>query len=607
MIRRTGTLFILMILCLCLSCAGAEGFDAEQYTYDELLQIREKVDIRLAELERQYAAEHPNRQIVFDEPEQNLTVRQKIQVTPKIERLADDAPQATKVNWTSSDENVATVNDYGRVTAVGRGDAVITATAKDADYISGSFTVHVIVPVDKITVWGQETPLLLSNNPEDATAVLEYGIEPEDAFCQDVIWQSSDESTVTVDANGTIHGLQPGTAVITATSAVPLSPEKPAVSAKYTVTVQQAVTGITLSESEMNLSFGKTATLSVTVEPEDAGNRNVIFSSSNPEVAEADADGNIRATGSGECEILCVSADGSGAEARCRVSVIRQVEGLETGETEIRLGVGETYEVPVTVTPEDATNPQLRWTSSNVLVARAADGKIEGLSQGFCDITCATTDGSNLKAKIRVVIPTFSVTETEYTVTEKSGLVIPLNINQPGCQIELACEAECFEAELDGANGVQVTPISAGTGTITLSNPEEPADTIVLQITIENSAVYNAESYPPFAYDETMLNPDAYADACFSAAGKVLQISREESGTADIMLGTGGEGLTDQVLLIHCPIELTPADLKTGDIMTVYGTFRMDEIYSEVLQTSTQIPAMNAEKIIVEETEPTQE
>ena len=437
--------------------------------------------------------------------------------------------------------------------------------------------------------------------------MLEYGIEPEDAFCQDVIWQSSDESTVTVDANGTIHGLQPGTAVITATSAVLLSPEKPAVSAKYTVTVQQAVTGITLSESEMNLSFGRTAVLSAAVEPEDAGNRNVIFSSSNPDVAEADADGTIRATGSGECEILCVSADGSGAEARCRVSVIRQVEGLETGETEIRLGIGETYEVPVTVTPEDATNPQLRWTSSNVLVARAADGKIEGLSQGFCDITCATTDGSNLKAKIRVVIPTFSVTGTEYTVTEKTGLVIPLNINQPGCHVVLACETEHFEAELTEENSVRITPISAGTGTVTLSNPTEPTDTAVLQITIENSAVYNTESYPPFAYDEAMMNPDAHDGAQFSTAGKVLQISREDSGTAEIMLGTGGKDYTDQVLLIHCPAELAPAGLKAGDMMTVYGTFRTDEIYSDALQTSTQVPAMNAEKVIAEESEETQE
>ena len=183
--RRFGTLFILMVLCLCLGCAGAEGFDAEQYTYDELLQIREKVDNQLAELERQYAAEHPNRQIAFEEPEQRLIVKQKIQIAPAIQRLTDDAPQTTKISWVSSDENVATVNDYGRVTAVGRGDAVITATAKDADYIAGSYTVHVIVPVDKITVWGQDTPLLLSDNPEDATAVLEYGIEPEDAYCQD--------------------------------------------------------------------------------------------------------------------------------------------------------------------------------------------------------------------------------------------------------------------------------------------------------------------------------------------------------------------------------------------------------------------------------------
>jgi uncharacterized protein YjdB len=582
---------------MCLCFAGAEGFDAGRYTYEELQQIRQQIDDRLAEMDREYAIENADRQIVFPEEEAILFLKQKTQVMPEVIRKTEEAPAQTRLNWTSSNPEAATVANNGKVSATGRGDTVITAMAADNEYIFGSYTLHVVVPVEKITIWGQETPLLLGGKAEEAVGVLGCSIEPEDAYFQDVTWASSDESIVTVNENGVIQAMKPGTAVITATSAETGTEDRPQAQASCTVTVKQAVTGIELSESEMNLFTGGTETLSVNVLPEEADDPTVLFRSSDEEIARVSPDGKITAVSCGECEITCEAADGSGITASCRVTVTKQVEEIQIAEEAIRLDIGETYTMDVVILPEDATNKGLRWASSNVFVARVADGKIEGINQGNCEITCTTTDGSNVSAQVKVRIPTFSVEGTEFTVTEKSGMTIPIKYNKKGEQVLLATGGECFQAKKIKTDQIQITPIAAGTGTLTLSNPKAAEDTVALQITIEDSAVYNENSYPPFDYAKAVTNPEEYIGTTATANGKVLQVNKEEDGAISFMIGTGGEGYTDQVLLIRCEKEMPIEEVKKGQMLTVYGIFYMEASYSDMLAAETEIPAMTAERI----------
>ena len=373
--------------------------------------------------------------------------------------------------------------------------------------------------------------------------------------------------------------------------------------------MRQAATGIELNTAAMAMYTGETALLSASIAPENADDLTVIYQSSNPEIAAVAADGTVTATGVGECEITATAADGSGISAMCHVTVTKRVSGLELSRQEIRIAVGETYEMEVLVTPEDATNQELRWASSNVFVARVADGKIEGISQGDCIITCSTTDGSNLSQQATVIIPTFSVGSTDYTVTEKTGLEIPIHANKEGIQITMAAEGDCFRAERTQRDLIRIIPISAGTGTITLSNPRMEKDDVTLTITVENSAVFNQKSYPPFDYAQMMTAPEAYEGKPVSVGGKVLQISRTEDGQTVLMIGTGGEEYTDEVLLARSGNALIPADTRPGEMLTLYGSFYMETIYSDALAAETQIPALAAEKIekqAVEGTEQTE-
>lgn len=84
----------------------------------------------------------------------------------------------------------------------------------------------------------------------------------------------------------------------------------------------QLVTSITLSDNSLTLQLGETYQLTATVKPEDAENRNVTWTSSNPDVAKVYDDGLVNAKGDGTCIITCSAADGSGVKATCEVSVI---------------------------------------------------------------------------------------------------------------------------------------------------------------------------------------------------------------------------------------------------------------------------------------------
>ena len=378
------------------------SFDISLYSYEELVAIREQVEIRLEEIERENAMKNADRKITFEEPERIVFLKQTTTQLPEVTIIKESAPAKTRLDWSSSDPAIATVTAQGKVTAISAGDAVITATAKDAPYLSASYIVHAAVPVEQITIWGPDEPLLLDGDPEKAFAELEVSIEPEDAYFQDVIWSSSDEATVTVDEHGKITGLRPGQAMITAVSAEDPPARRKAIQATFQISVLQAVTALQCKQKNIIMNAGDIITPEITVMPENASNKTIEYSSSDPEVASADDKGRIHANGQGECDIVCEAADGSGVKLQIHIQVIKLVTGLRTEEKEINIPKGTTKNIEVQVIPEDAAEKGLIWTSSNAFVARVAAGKTEAIGEGDCEITCTTKDGSNISLTIKV-------------------------------------------------------------------------------------------------------------------------------------------------------------------------------------------------------------
>ena len=597
--RKLTAAILAIILCTITMAAGSEGIDLAGYSYEELLEIRDQVDSRLEELKRQYEIEHANRIFAFENPELILFIDRTVTQQPVITYAAEDAPRQTAFIWSSSDEKTATVNANGTVRAIAPGDAVITAAAADNPYLSTSYTVQCAIPVDGITVWGPPEPLVLGAEAEKAAYEAGYSIEPEDAYFQDVLWASSDETVLTIDEYGKLQAVQPGKATITATSLENPPARGRAVSGSCEVTVIQTVTSLDGPQETIVIQTGEKKTLELIIAPENASNRTVLYTSTDPEVASVDANGTVTAVSCGECDILCEAADGYGAAAKCHIQAVKAVTGVTVPTEQMILPVGGTGTIEAVITPEDASDQRLVWTSTNVFVARVADGKVEAVGQGDCVITCTTQDGTEISASIRVHVPTFFIESDAYTVTGKQGLTIPVIRNQEDCALELEGENEYFTASWT-AEGLKIEPAAAGTGTIRVSNGAAPEDTVTITVSIENSAVYNQESYPAIAYMELVRVPDLYEKAQISIHGRILHIS-DENDMKTFMVGTAGEKYTDEVIWVRCDPALLPEDTEItgGEMITVYGLFRLERSWSEVLQAETTVPALDAEKIVL--------
>ena len=230
------------------------------------------------------------------------------------------AEAASKLNltWTSSDEEVATVDETGLVTAVGAGEADVTVSVADANISS---TTHIKVVIRPTGVEAPETLSLELNG--EATKALGAKMTPEDATDVKLAYVSSDESVVTVDESGNVTAVGVGECTITTTivadttataedagvdSEMLVVPEN--AKAETKVTVGKAIESITLDSNEGVLTVGNTHTIKATVFPEDATDKAVTWKSSDESIATVDAEGNVTAKDTGNVTIMAVNSDG---------------------------------------------------------------------------------------------------------------------------------------------------------------------------------------------------------------------------------------------------------------------------------------------------------
>ena len=255
------------------------------------------------------------------------------------------AEAASKLNltWSSSDEEVATVDETGLVTAVGAGEADITVSVVDANISS---TTHVKVV---ITPTGVEAPdsIELVTNGENSKA-LGAKMTPEDATEVKLAYESSDENVATVDENGVVTAVADGECVITTyvTADIPATAEN--------AEAKPVVDEVASSEAEVADSAADSEV------PDDAA-------SSEPKDTTDSSFG--------------IVPDSLSAETK--VTVTTKVEQIVLNKTEGVLTVGNSVTVTATVTPDNATNTTINWTSSDEKVATVdSNGKVTAVAAG---------------------------------------------------------------------------------------------------------------------------------------------------------------------------------------------------------------------------------
>jgi len=167
------------------------------------------------------------------------------------------------------------------------------------------------------------------------------------------------------------------------------------------------VTSISLAKSSMNVALGNSVTIMAEALPYYATDRSIVWNSSNPEIAQVDTSGNIRALRLGETVITATNPL-SGKKATCSVTVTtpQGVSGLDIPYNEIVCEEGDDIIVLHEVLPENAGNKNVIYEISNNEVAEENDGIISALSAGETTITVSTAEGNYSKTVTLTVLET---------------------------------------------------------------------------------------------------------------------------------------------------------------------------------------------------------
>lgn len=280
------------------------------------------------------------------------------------------------VVWESNHPEIASVDDNGKITAEGFGEAVITVKSKKDPSKSATCTVNVIERVSSVSL--DKTTISLKRG---ASAELTATVSPAGKCDERVRWVSDNDETVTVDG-GRITAIKAGTTIVRA-----ISLDDETKTAECSVTVTNPVTALELNKETLSLNAGGSEKLEVTVYPASAENKLVRWTTSNAEVATIDDEGNVTAVASGTATITVISLDDENVTATCVVTVKKAVSSVSLDVTEVELTVGEEKTLTATVLPADADDKTLVWTSSDESVVTVSGGKIVAVKEGEATIT----------------------------------------------------------------------------------------------------------------------------------------------------------------------------------------------------------------------------
>ena len=297
------------------------------------------------------------------------------------EKVAKAAEKLT-IEWTSSDESVATVDETGTVTAVAAGEANVTASVKDADIAAST---HIKVVVTPTGVVAPESIDLVTNG--ENTKDLDAKLVPADATDVKLAYESSDESVATVDETGKVTAVANGECTITT----------------YVTAKTEDAEASELSAVAVEAADSEETDDSVATMPEDLAAMDSAFG-----VVPEDL------------------------KAETKVTVTTNVESVTLDKTEGVLTVGNAVTVTATVTPDTATNASVTWSSSDEAIATVdSEGKITAVAPGTATITVTSDSNPDASAAYAVTVQAKKVVTSTSTKTSSKSNSAPAPAPDP--------------------------------------------------------------------------------------------------------------------------------------------------------------------------------
>lgn len=294
-----------------------------------------------------------------------------------------------EIVWSSSNPQIVEVSDQGKLVALGCGTATITARAGSCQATCLVTVTELIIDVKTVKI---NKPVLNLNKGE--TEYLIATVIPFDATDKIVVWNSSDPSVASVNGEGKVTAEKGGSAVVTATAG--------GVSGECQVIVYSPVTAISLNARDITLDKGSTFVMVATLEPEDATDKTVTWTSLDNNILSVNSNGVVSALKGGAAKIVAKAEDKT---AECVVTVLAPVESVTLNKSSLTLEKGRSEFLYATVGPEDATDKTVFWSSSNPGAVSVNDyGKITAEGVGTATIK-AKAGGITAECQVTVILP----------------------------------------------------------------------------------------------------------------------------------------------------------------------------------------------------------
>ncbi|GEM69111.1 hypothetical protein SMI01S_27170 [Sphingobacterium mizutaii NBRC 14946 = DSM 11724] len=312
-----------------------------------------------------------------------------------------------KYKWSSSNSEVVSVNELGVIKALKEGKSEITATIS-GENMNARVLVNVlpIIPeklklelVNSTLFVGDSVNVKYSIDPPNTTNAGQYGID----------WSSSDNSVFTV-MEGKVKGLKAGKAKLTATI------KGTNVFSEIEIIVKPILpSAIELNITSGQVELGQTIKLIAKIKPDNTTDKDLVWESSDSNIASV-VDGEVIGKKEGEVVITVKTKEGSiSGTAKIKVFTVKATK-ITLNQTQVEIMPGQSFVLTAEVSPHNAHNKDLVWSSSNSLIATVDQyGNVIGKKEGEVVITVKTKEGSiSATAKIKV----FTVKATKITLNE---------------------------------------------------------------------------------------------------------------------------------------------------------------------------------------------
>lgn len=318
------------------------------------------------------------------------------------------------LTFSSSDENIASVNENGTLHTNNLGKFVLTAST-GAISIKKEFEVFeegTTVELDK-----KELNLAIKQGVQ-----LNATITPETSS-QKILWESENEQIAKVSKTGYVEAISQGkTSIIASTET--------GATAECVVTVGQPIYSIKIEDAPRVMEKGSTYELEVTINPENATNSDIVFSSNNEKVIKVDENGILTAVDKGKAKITVQSVSDASVFDEKTITVSSKIQEIICPE-DMYVFLGYITPIDVKLNPEDASMDGLEYQVSNDVISVDEKGNIEGNILGDSEILITAKDNpvASANLKVHVVQPVEEIILNSENIKLKKGETFSLTID----------------------------------------------------------------------------------------------------------------------------------------------------------------------------------